>query len=60
MPKEFKVTLSDEAAFYLDFLIKDECTRKPSIQIERLIMQAIRKRKVEDRPEYKESDKCAK
>ena len=57
MARDYKITLSDEAAFYLDFLIKEECTRKPSIQIERLIMQAVRKRKVEDRPEYKEDAK---
>lgn len=57
MARDYKITLSDEAAFYLDFLIKEECTRKPSIQIERLIMQAVRKRKVEDRPEYKEATK---
>ena len=52
MSRDYKITLSDEAAFYLDFLIREECTRKPSIQIERLIMQAVRKRKVEDRPKY--------
>lgn len=52
MSKEYKISISDEAAYYLEWLIKDECTRKPSIQIERLIMQAVRKRKVEDRPEY--------
>lgn len=57
MSRDYKITLSDEAAFYLDFLIREECTRKPSIQIERLIMQAVRKRKVEDRPEYKEDAK---
>ena len=50
--KEYKISISDEAAYYLEWLIKDECTRKASIQIERLIMQAVRKRKVEDRPEY--------
>ena len=52
MSKEYKISISDEAAYYLEWLIKDECTRKASIQIERLIMQAVRKRKVEDRPEY--------
>ena len=47
-----KITLSDEANFYADFLVKDEDLRYFSVLVERLIMQAVKKRKMSDRPVY--------
>lgn len=50
MGKLIKITLSDEAAFYARFLVEDDNLRYMSVLVERLIMQAIKKRKVDDRP----------
>lgn len=53
MGKTIKITLTDEAAFYMDFLIENENLRYPRILFERLINGAIKKLKTEDRPVYR-------
>lgn len=50
--KTIKVTLSEDAAKCLDFLVQSENVRYSSIMVERLIMQAVKKLKKEDRPPF--------
>lgn len=57
MGKTIKITLTDEAAFYMDFLIENENLRYPRILFERLINGAIKKLKTEDRPVYRAEGK---
>ena len=51
--KTLQITVSEETAFYMNFLIEDENLIYPRVLIERLVNQAIKKRRVEDRPVYK-------
>ena len=53
MGKTIKITLTDEAAFYMDFLIENDNLRYPRILFERLINGAIKKLKTEDRPVFR-------
>jgi len=61
MSKQIKVTPSDEAAFYLDFLLKknhlDHLRNGPSIIITQMICDEIKKLKISDRPIWKDGEK---
>ena len=52
MAKTIKITLTDETAYYVDFLVAEENLRYPRVLFERLVNKEIKKRKMGDRPTY--------